>query len=453
MVGPDRESPRLPVAVITGRPNVGKSTLFNRLIGRRVAVVEDTPGITRDRLYGEADWNGRRFTVVDTGGITTYSDELSEQIRLQANVALAEADVVLFMVDAKDGINPADEELANLLRPIKVPILLVVNKADNRNLEDMSAEFFALGYGKPYPISSIHSHGVGELLDELVFQLPSFQEEPETREPIRLAVIGRPNVGKSSLVNAVLGEDRTIVSAIPGTTRDAIDTPFTWKGEELSLIDTAGLRRPGRVQGSFEFYMALRAKRAAERSEVCAVVCDASEGFTDGDNRAAGIAHEAKRAVVWVANKWDLVEPPDGRPNARTKLKKEFADVIHQDAPHLAYTPICFTSAKLGIGIDAFMDTCIEAYENYNTRITTGVLNRILHDATYEKPYTHKGKALKTYYATMAKTQPPTVVIFVNDPKIVHFSYQRYLQNRIRQEYPLEGSPLILEFRSAHRRE
>jgi GTP-binding protein len=448
-----RESQRLPVVVIAGRPNVGKSTLFNRIAGRRLAVVEDTPGITRDRLYAEAEWAGRRFTIVDTGGLTTEQDELWEQIRLQATVALQEADVLLFMVDAQDGLCPLDQELADLLRPLTAPKLLLANKADNRAIAEVADEFFALGVGTPVPISSIHGHGVAEVLDEVVKLVPSEEEPAAEVEPVALAIIGRPNVGKSSLLNAVLGEPRTIVSQTPGTTRDAVDTPFQWKGEDLRLVDTAGLRRPGRIQGSVEYYMAMRAKRAAERADICAVIIDASEGFTDGDKRAAAIAHEAKRAVVWVANKWDLVEPPDGRPRVRSAAKKTFAKTVREQAPSLSYAPVCFASAKEGTGIEAFVDTCVDAYESYSTRITTGVLNRIVHEATQERPHVHKGRTLKAYYATMAQTRPPTVIVFVNDPKIAHFSYQRFLQNRIRKEFPLEGSPLVIEFKPAHRRD
>lgn len=453
MAAQKHESSRLPVAVITGRPNVGKSTLFNRIAGRRVAVVENTPGITRDRLYSEADWRGRDFTIVDTGGLTFQDEELWEQIRIQATIALNEADVVVFMVDAQDGLTPADKELADLLRPLKASVLLVVNKADNQNLADDADEFYGLGLGEPKPISSIHGRGVADILDEMVDLFPpSSPKDPDAEKAISLAIIGRPNVGKSSLTNALLGEDRQIVSAIPGTTRDAVDSPFQWKGEDFMLVDTAGLRRPGKVQGSVEYYMALRATRAAERAEICAVVIDAEEGFTDGDKRAASIALEANKAVVWVANKWDTLEPPDGNPTVRSPIKKEFASQIHREAPNLSFAPICFVSAKEGTGIAAFMDTVVDAYESYNFRITTGVLNRLIHDATYERPYTTKGKMLKAYYATMVKTKPPTIAIFVNDPTMVHFSYKRYLANRIRQEFPMEGSPLVLEFKPAHER-
>jgi GTPase len=442
---------RLPVVVIVGRPNVGKSTLFNRLAGRRLAVVEDTPGITRDRLYAEAEWSGRRFTVVDTGGLTTMDDEMSEQIRVQAAVALQEADIVLFMVEAKDGLCPADEELADLLRPLKVPIFVVVNKAESPSARQSADEFYALGMGEPRSLSSIHGHGLGDILDEVVDAFPDSAEAGLAEESIGLAIIGRPNVGKSSLVNAILGQPRTIVSAVPGTTRDAVDTPFTWKDEEFNLIDTAGLRRPGKVQGTMEFYIALRAKKAAERAAISAIVIDAEEGLTDGDKRAASVATDCEKAIVWVVNKWDLVEPPDGRPRVRSDKKREFAEDLRNTLPALNYAPLCFTSALKGTGVDAFMDTCVDAYENYNFRITTGVLNRILQQASFERPYNRKGKALKIYYATMAKTCPPTIVIFVNDPKLVHFSYQRYLENQIRKEYPLEGTPLVLQFKPAHR--
>ena len=445
---------RLPTVVIVGRPNVGKSTLFNRLIGDRVAVVEDTPGVTRDRLYGEATWRGRAFTVVDTGGILfSESDPLTEQIRVQAEVALAEADVVLFMADVEHGVTPDDRELADHLRPIEKPVYIIVNKADNAKREQDAGEFYALGLGEVFPISSLHGRGVADLLDEIWPHMPEKPEDEEGKEEIRLAIIGRPNVGKSSLVNAFTGETRMIVSDIAGTTRDAIDTTLTHRDEPFRLIDTAGIRRRGKIQGTMEYYMVDRAQRAIERADCALVVVDGSEGLTDGDKRIAKLAHDAGKACVWAVNKWDEVEPPDGQPSVKSPAKKELIQIIRDQMPELAYAPIVFTSALESAGLAPCLDTVLRALENYSFRISTGALNRLIQDALFSRPYTTKGRALKVYYSTQVATRPPSFVLFCNDPEIMHFSYQRYLLNKIRAEYPLEGTPIRIFLRSSHERD
>ena len=445
-----------PVLAIVGRPNVGKSTLFNRLIGQRVAIVEDTPGVTRDRLYGEGEWLGQPFVVIDTGGILFGEDDpLIEQVRVQAQVAMHEADCVLFLVDARDGLTPADEEIADLLRRSGKPTLLLVNKADNPKLwESQRAEFFALGLGEPIPISSIHGHNIAEVLERAFKHLraqptPESEEEPAD-EPVKLAIVGRPNVGKSSLLNAILGEPRAIVSPIAGTTRDTLDTPFTWKDQPVVLIDTAGIKRPGKVQRSLEYYAQLRAQRAMERADVAIVVIDGAEGITHYDRRIAQLAADAGRGIVWAVNKWDLKEPPDGNLDKNTPTKKDFARLIQQSVKGLDYVPFVFISALAGTGIERLLDTCTAVADFHCMRVGTGELNRLIHEWVFERPYTRKGKTLKIYYATMASVRPPTIVLFVNDPEIVHFSYLRYLENQLRKRYEYTGVPIRWVVRAAH---
>ncbi len=446
-------SANLPVVVIVGRPNVGKSTLFNRVIRRRVAVVEDSPGVTRDRLYAEAEWNGRRFVVVDTGGIL-FSDEdpLIEQIRVQAQVALAEADVVLFMADATTGLTDEDRELANHLRPIKKPLFIVVNKADNPQRDAYATEFYALGLGDVYPVSGLHGRGVADVLDEVVALLPPSDAEGQDRDEVRLAIIGRPNVGKSSLLNAFTGEQRSIVSSIPGTTRDAIDTQVTYNGEQFRLIDTAGIRRKGKIQGTVEYYMVNRATRALERADCALVVVNGEEGLTDGDKRIAKLAHDAGKACVFAINKWDVIEPDDRLINTKSPHKKAIIKTIRDQVPELSYAPIVFTSAKEGLGLEPVLKTVMSVLENYNFRVSTGTLNRLIQDAVFRRPYNSKGRAFKVYYVTQVSTRPPTFVLFCNNPDLMHFSYKRYLENQIRKEFPLEGTPIRVLARSSHER-
>lgn len=440
-----------PLVAIVGRPNVGKSTLFNRLVGKRIAIVEDTPGITRDRLYAPVEWRGRTFTVIDTGGIIlNEQDPLKVQVRRQAEIAMDEADAILFVCDAVEGLTPADQELADLLRGSKAPVFLVVNKVDNLRQTQEAMEFYSLGMGPVYCLSAVHGHGLADLLDELVSILPETVDREEEDETARLAIIGRPNVGKSALMNAILGEDRVIVSPIPGTTRDAIDTPLERDGQKILLIDTAGIRRAGKVQGSVEYYTVLRAKTAIERCHVGITVIDACEGLTDGDKRVAGLAHEAGRASVLAINKWDLVDPgiTQGKRPQR-KLILDFTKHIREEMPFLHYAPLVFCSAQHRFSVSEVIDTALSAAENHAHRIPTGELNRLMREAVDTHPHIERGRQLKIYYATMPRVQPPTVLLFVNDPDLLHFSYLRYLENRLRQSYPLEGTPIVIRARKA----
>lgn len=444
-------SSKLPVVVIVGRPNVGKSTMFNRFIKKRVAVVEDTPGITRDRLYAEMDWRGKQFTVVDTGGILFSDDDpLIEQIRVQAEVAIAEADVILFMADATAGLTPDDRDLAQRLRGIVKPIFIVVNKSDNPHRDQVAGEFYELGLGDVWPVSGLHGRGVAELLDEVVSLLPYYEKPVDHRDEIKLAIVGRPNVGKSSMLNAFTGEMRSIVSDIPGTTRDAIDTQIEFKGESFRLIDTAGIRRKGKIQGTVEYYMVNRATRALERADCALVVVNGQEGLTDGDKRIAKLAHDAGKACVFAINKWDLVEPDDKMVNTKSAAKKDMLGTIRDQIPELSYAPIVFTSALEGAGLEPALKTVISSLENYAFRISTGALNRLVQDAMFRRPYSSKGRAFKVYYATQVSTQPPTFVLFCNNPDFMHFSYERYLENQIRKAHPLPGTPIRIFARSSH---
>lgn len=441
----------LPRVVIVGRPNVGKSALFNRIIGKRHAVVESIPGVTRDRLYHPAEWNGKQFDLIDTGGILFGDDDpLVEQIRVQADIALAEADVVLFVVDAEAGLVPGDQELAKRLRSLKKPLIVCANKADHEKREPWAAEFYALGFQEVMPISAIHGRGIAELLDRVVELLPDVVTVEKEESTVTLTILGRPNVGKSSLLNALCGEDRAIVSDIPGTTRDPIDTFIRYNDELITIVDTAGLRRPGKIQGSVEYYMDLRAKRSLRRASLAIVVVDGEEGLTSGDKRAAEFVVREGRALVFAVNKWDRIEPPDGRPQARSKEKKHFAARFQEEAPEFAWAPVCYTSALHRTGIEALLDTCLECLDNHSLRITTGALNRAVRQAVTEVPPSSKGKPLRVYYATQVATAPPTIALFVNDPGRMHFSYLRFLENRLRDAFPLTGTPIRLLLRSSH---
>jgi GTP-binding protein len=441
---------RLPTVVIVGRPNVGKSTLFNRIAGKRIAVVQDTPGVTRDRLYAEAEFRKRVFRIVDTGGILfSDADPLIEQIRVQAQVAIAEADLILFMVDVEHGPTPADWELAHSLRMLDLPIYLVANKADNPARELESHEFTALGFGEVYPVSAIHGRGVDGLMEMVVDGFPKSKGEEEPEEELRLAIVGRPNVGKSSMLNALIGGERAIVSSIAGTTRDAIDTKVKYKGRDLRLIDTAGIRRRGKIQGSIEYYMVLRAERALQRAECALIVVDGEEGMTDGDKRVAKSAHDMGKPVVIAVNKWDLREPPAGNLGKTSPLKKDFKRSIMLEMPEIDYAPILFTSAKEHTGMEGIMNAVFRAVENWNFRIGTGVLNRLIQDAMFAKPLSRHGNVIRVYYATQAETKPPTFVLFSNKPDLLHFSYVRYLENQIREKFPLEGTPIRVVVRSS----
>lgn len=434
---------RLPTLVIVGRPNVGKSTMFNRIVGKRIAVVEDTPGITRDRLYAECVHGKYRFRVVDTGGILFGDDDpLVEQIRIQAQIAMAEADSVLFVVDAIDGLTSSDWDLANSLRGFERPVYIVANKADNEDRADAANEFFSLGLGEVFPVSAIQDKGFEDLLDHVLDGFPKNKDEDDRPDELRLALIGRPNVGKSSMVNALTGEQRVIVSNIPGTTRDAIDTLIDFKGEAVRLVDTAGIRRRGKYQGSVEYYMVLRAQQAIERSDCALLVIDGKEGLTDGDKRVAKISHDEGKPLVIAVNKWDEVEPPTGNIGKKSDAKGAMLQTIKDELPECSYAIVRFTSALESQGMDPIMKAVFQAVENWSLRIPTGKINRLVQDAVFEKPLTRKGINFRIKYVTQAETRPPTFVMFCNNSELFHFSYQRFIENRIRAEFPLQGTPI-----------
>lgn len=434
-----------PVVAIVGRPNVGKSTLFNRLIGERAAIVEDTPGITRDRVYGHSDWNGREFTVVDTGGLgMREEDPFGAHIQAQAEIAIHEADLILFLVDAREGLTAGDEEVAETFRASGRPILLVANKADNPRREADTHEFYALGLGDVYSISAHSGRGVADLLDEVVQRLPPATPEDADEDRIKIAIVGRPNVGKSSLLNAILGEERVIVSPVAGTTRDAVDVPFEFNNQPFTLIDTAGIRRAGKIQGSVEYYTVLRAERAIERCDVGVVVVDASMGVVDGDKRVAGMVDEAGRACVVFVNKWDLV---------KGLTPREFGAQLRDAMPFLKYAPIVVGSAEDRKGMEDLLDTCADAANNHALRISTPELNRVVREAVDRRPYSSAGREFKIYYSTQVRSKPPTFVLFVNNPKIPHETYLRYLENQMRAEFGFTGTPIRILLRKRAREE
>ena len=435
-----------PIVAIVGRPNVGKSTLFNRLVGRRLAIVDEVPGTTRDRLYADAEWAGKKFTLVDTGGLELAArDELIAQVRAQAQLAIAEADVIIFMTDVTTGLTAGDEEVAEVLRRSAKPVLLAANKADNPALRQAALEFYRLGLGDPYPISALHGTGTGDLLDQVVASFPAEVEEEEI-EAVRIAIVGRPNVGKSSLLNRILGYERAIVHEAPGTTRDAVDTLLDWEGKPVVLIDTAGIRRRGRIEPGVEKYSVLRALRAIDRADVVLLLIDATEGVTAQDAHIAGYILEEAKGVMVVVNKWDLV-----RKDAHTR--EEYTRRIRTSLRFLDYVPILFISALTGQGVGRVLPTALRVREERLVRIPTAELNRIVQDAVARHaPPSKAGKRLKFYYATQASVDPPTFVFFVNDPELVHFSYERYLENRIREHYSFLGTPLKLSFRKRGRK-
>jgi len=426
-----------PTVAIVGRPNVGKSTLFNRLVGERVAIVEDKPGITRDRIYRSAEWQGKEFMLIDTGGIELDArHEMAEQIRQQAELAVDEADVIVFLLDGQTGLTPADTEVAMMLRRSQKPVIVAVNKVDHGKQKNDWYEFYDLGLGEPLPISAEHSRGLGDLLDRIVSLLPEHEEDDYPGDTIRIAVIGRPNVGKSSLVNAILGEQRVIVSPIAGTTRDAIDTPFVSDGQSYVLIDTAGMRKRGKIYETTEKYSVLRALRAIERSDVCLLVLDAQDGVVDQDKRIAGYAHEAGRAIIVIVNKWDAIEKD-------THTAQRFTEQIRREIPFLDYAPVLFISAKTGQRVHTILKRVNDVAEQHARRIPTALLNDVVADAMMQTPPPSKrGKKLRIHYVTQASVKPPTFVFFVNDPELFHFSYQRYFENRFRAAFQFEGTPL-----------
>ncbi|WP_058303816.1 ribosome biogenesis GTPase Der [Gorillibacterium timonense] len=428
-----------PVIAIVGRPNVGKSTIFNRLVGDRLAIVEDRPGITRDRLYGTGEWLDRPFSVIDTGGIEIDGeDEMLKSIRVQAELAIEEADVIIFMVDAKAGLTPADEEVGQLLYRSGKPVIVAVNKTDNIKLQESIYEFYSLGFGDPIPISGAHGIGIGDLLEETVKHFPEEEEDPYGDEVIRVALIGRPNVGKSSLVNAILGEDRVIVSPVAGTTRDAIDSPFERDGQKFVLIDTAGMRKRGKVYENVEKYSVMRAMKAIERADVVLVVLNGEEGIIEQDKHIAGFAHEAGKACLFVVNKWDIVEKDD-------KTMQRFTQTIRDHFLFMSYAPVVFLSAKTKQRLHKLTPVITEVAEHHAMRIPTSVLNDVVNDAvSVTPPPTDKGRRLRINYATQVTVKPPTIVLFVNDPELMHFSYTRFLENRLREAFNFEGTPLRL---------
>lgn len=427
-----------PIVAIVGRPNVGKSTLFNKLVGQRISIVDDTPGVTRDRIYGECEWQNRTFSLIDTGGIEPHSDDIIlSQMRRQAQLAIDSADVIILVTDIKTGLVATDHEVATMLQKSGRPVVVCVNKCDKiGEIEADFYEFYNLGLGEPIMVSSVHGHGTGDLLDEVIKNLPDQPNDEDQSAVINVAVIGKPNVGKSSLINRITGENRCIVSDIAGTTRDSIDTFVENKFGSFNFIDTAGLRRKNKVYDAVEKYSVIRAKMAVERSDVCVIMIDAIEGFTEQDSKVAGLAIDAGKACVIVVNKWDAIEKTD-------KTMAKYRKKLESDFSFMSYVPIIFISAKTGQRIDNLFEM-ITVVSNANAmRISTGVLNDVLAEAIIRvQPPTDKGKRLKIFYTTQVSVRPPTFVFFVNSAQLFHFSYQRYLENRIRETFSLQGTPI-----------
>ncbi|MEA4902377.1 ribosome biogenesis GTPase Der [Desulfitobacterium sp.] len=431
-----------PVVAIVGRPNVGKSTLFNRLAGGLVAIVEDRPGVTRDRLYRDSEWLGRKFTIIDTGGIEFKNEETSipTQMRRQAEIAIEEADVIVFVLDAQVPLTPDDELIAQTLRRSGKPVVIAANKVENFAKAELY-ELYSLGLGEPIPISAVHGMNIGDLLDAVVAHFPEQEEEEYDPDIIKIAAIGRPNVGKSSLVNALLGEERVIVSNVPGTTRDAIDTAFEHEGKHYILIDTAGMRRKGRIDELTERYSVSRSLRAVDRCDVVLMLIDATEGVTEQDKKIAGYAHEAGKGIILVVNKWDLIEKDDKSMN---RYEKE----IREELSFMLYVPTLFISAKTGQRVNRLLELVDFVAEQNATRITTATLNSLVREWVHlNPPATDKGRRLKILYMTQVGVKPPTFVCFVNDPELLHFSYKRYLENQLRKSFGFEGSPIRLVIR------
>ena len=462
-----------PLVAIVGRPNVGKSTFFNRMIGERVAIVEDVPGTTRDRLYGDTDWNGRVFTFIDTGGLELGSGipvgqvglngqpgDLMNHVMAQAELAIEEADVIVFMVDARSGITAADEEVAELLRRTNKPVILAANKADSATRRQDAVEFYSLGLGEPITISSLQGTGTGDLLDLIVEALPPADEESDEEEEeqvTRIAIVGRPNVGKSSLLNAILGEQRSIVSEVPGTTRDSIDTEVEFQGQKLRLIDTAGIRRRGRVGPGIEKFSVLRSIRAIDRSDIALLLIDASEGLTAQDTHIAGEIDEQSKGVIIVVNKWDLAqeqrrEEREGQyahPDEEIASAEHYRRLLAEGLKFVPYAPIIFSSAKTGYHVQSILEMALKVAEMCHLRVPTSRLNEVVQEAVRKhSPGVVNHKRLKIYYATQTQVNPPTFVFFVNDPQALHFSYERYLENQLREAFGFKGTAIRLFFRA-----
>ncbi len=437
----------LPVVAVVGRPNVGKSTLFNKLIGQRLSIVEDTPGVTRDRIYGKCEWLGREFMLVDTGGIEPESNDIIlSQMRRQSELAITSANVIILVTDIKSGVTSTDMEVAQMLLKSGKPVVLCVNKVDNVGEPPMELyEFYNLGLGEPFPVSSVHGHGTGDMLDEVLKYLPDVEEDEDDEEAVKVAVIGKPNVGKSSLINRICGEDRVIVSDIAGTTRDATDTDIENEFGKFVFIDTAGIRRKSKVLESVEKYSVLRAYMAVDRADVAVIVIDATVGFTEQDSKVAGYAHEKGKACVVAVNKWDALEK-DG------KTMNEFRKKLENDFSFMSYVPFVFVSAKTGLRIDKLFEMIRYVKEQNSVRIATGKLNEVLAYATQRvQPPSDKGRRLKIYYMTQVSTNPPSFVFFVNRAELFHFSYQRYLENQIRETFSLDGTPIVFKIRERDR--
>ena len=429
----------MPTVALVGRPNVGKSTIFNRLVGERLSIVEDYPGVTRDRIYATGKWLGREFRVIDTGGIDMIDEPLMDQVRYQADIAMEEADVIVFLTSMQEGLADADEAIAHRLHRTNKPVVLAVNKADNPEMRQMVYDFYALGHGDPYPISGSHGTGLGDLLDAVVSHFPTDLAEAEEEDVIKFCFIGRPNVGKSSLVNAILKEERVIVSNIEGTTREAVDTHFTdEEGTRYTMIDTAGIRKRGKVYENTEKYSVLRAMSAIERSDIVCLVLDAETGIREQDKKVAGYAYEAGKGIVILVNKWDAVDKSD-------KLFETFTKEIRAHFQYLTFAPILFVSAHTGQRLNKLPELLKTIYDNRHRRIQSSVLNDVLMDAVAMNPTpTDKGRRLKIYYLTQVAVNPPTFVAFVNDVELMHFSYERFLENQLRQSFYFEGTPIKL---------
>ncbi|HIX42132.1 GTP-binding protein Der [Kurthia sp. 3B1D] len=425
-----------PVIAIVGRPNVGKSTIFNRIVGERVSIVEDVAGVTRDRIYSSAEWLTHDFNIIDTGGIQLGDEPFLEEIRQQAEVAMDEADVIIFMTNGREGVTMEDEQVAKILYKTKKPVVLAVNKVDNPDMRDLIWDFYSLGFGDPYPISGSHGLGLGDLLDECAKNFPEQDDTDYDDSVIKFSLIGRPNVGKSSLVNAILGDQRVIVSDVAGTTRDAIDSPYEYNGQEYVIIDTAGMRKKGKVYETTEKYSVLRAMRAIERSDVVLVVLNGEEGIQEQDKKIAGYAHEAGKAIIIVMNKWDAVVKDE-----KTMNKK--IEEIREQFVYLDYAPIVFTSAKTGKRVHDVLPVINRVHDNHTMRVQSSILNEVIMDAIARNPApTDKGRRLRIYYGTQVAIQPPTFVVFVNDVELMHFTYERFLENRIRDTFDFEGTPI-----------
>ena len=438
-----------PIVAVVGRPNVGKSTLFNKIAGKRISIVEDTPGITRDRIYADAEWCGHEFTLIDTGGIEpAANDIILSQMREQAGMAIDMADVILFMVNVRDGMTAADKEVAAMLQKCGRPVILVCNKIDNPGNPPIEMyEFYNLGIGEPKPVSSIHGLGVGDLLDEIVSYFPDESGTAEEENIIKVAVVGKPNAGKSSLINRILGENRVIVSDIAGTTRDAIDSAYELDGQKYVFIDTAGMRKRGKINENVERYSVARALGAVDRADVCLIMIDAQEGITEQDTKIAGYVHESGKASVIVVNKWDLIEK-------ETNTMKNFKNKVKEGFNFMMYAPSVYISAVTGLRVDSLFDMIKSTLAENSKRISTGVLNDVISEAiAMVQPPSDKGKRLKIYYATQAGTKPPTFVLFVNNAELAHYSYIRYLENQLRAKFGFEGTPIKFIIREKNKKD